>query len=173
MRNWLLVLSTALLTLLAFGGSRPAEAQSFYEGKTVRIIVGLAPGGGFDTYARVIARHMGKHVPGNPTFIVENMAGAGSLIAANHVYKVAKPDGLTVGKFNGAADAGPGPGPARHRVRRPEVRVHRRRGQGGRRLRHDQGQRHHERREVGGREGARQAGRRRVRGRRRTTRRAS
>jgi tripartite-type tricarboxylate transporter receptor subunit TctC len=77
-------------------------AQSFYEGKTVRVIVGLAPGGGFDTYARVVARHIGRHVPGNPTFIVENMTGAGSLIAANHVFKVAKPDGLTVGKFNGA-----------------------------------------------------------------------
>ena len=102
MRNWRLVLLTVLLTLLAFGRSRPAVAQSFYEGKTVRIIVGLAPGGGFDTYARVVARHIGRHVPGNPTFIVENMTGAGSLIAANHVFKVGKPDGLTVGKFNGA-----------------------------------------------------------------------
>ena len=102
MRNWRLVLWTVLPTLLACGGSRPAAAQSFYEGKTVRIIVGLAPGGGFDTYARVVARHIGRHVPGNPTFIVENMTGAGSLIAANHVFKVAKPDGLTVGKFNGA-----------------------------------------------------------------------
>ena len=102
MRNWRLVLWTVLPTLLACGGSRPAAAQSFYEGKTVRVIVGLAPGGGFDTYARVVARHIGRHVPGNPTFIVENMTGAGSLIAANHVFKVAKPDGLTVGKFNGA-----------------------------------------------------------------------
>jgi tripartite-type tricarboxylate transporter receptor subunit TctC len=102
MRNWRLVLWTVLPTLLACAGSRPAAAQSFYEGKTVRIIVGLAPGGGFDTYARVVARHIGRHVPGNPTLIVENMTGAGSLIAANHVFKVAKPDGLTVGKFNGA-----------------------------------------------------------------------
>jgi len=101
MHSWLLALSTTFVVLASLGG-RPAEAQSFFEGKTVRVIVGLAPGGGFDTYARMIARHMGKHVPGNPTFIVENMAGAGSLIAANHVYKVAKPDGLTVGKFNGS-----------------------------------------------------------------------
>ena len=99
--SWLLALSTTFIVLASLGG-RPAEAQSFFEGKTVRVIVGFAPGGGFDTYARVIARHMGKHVPGNPTFIVENMAGAGSLIAANHVYKVVKPDGLTVGKFNGS-----------------------------------------------------------------------
>ncbi len=101
MRSWRLAL-TVLLALVAVGGHRLAESQSFYEGKTVRVIVGLAPGGGFDTYARVIARHMGKHVPGNPTFVVENMTGAGSLISANHVYKVAKPDGLTIGKFNGS-----------------------------------------------------------------------
>jgi len=90
-----------LVVLILAGTGRPAVAQSFYEGKTIRIIVGLAPGGGFDTYARVIARHLGKHVPGNPTLVVENMPGAGSLIAANHIYRVAKPDGLTVAKFNG------------------------------------------------------------------------
>jgi tripartite-type tricarboxylate transporter receptor subunit TctC len=73
----------------------------YYEGKTIRIIVGFSAGGGFDLYARVIARHMGKHIPGNPTIIVENMTGAGSLISANYVYKVAKPDGLTIGNFNG------------------------------------------------------------------------
>lgn len=79
-----------------------ASAQDvFYQGKTVRIVVGFAAGGGFDTYARTISRHIGKHIPGNPTFIVENMPGAGSLIAANHVYKVAKPDGLTLGHFGG------------------------------------------------------------------------
>jgi tripartite-type tricarboxylate transporter receptor subunit TctC len=102
MRSWRLTLLTVLTTLTVVAGGRAAEAQSFYEGKTIRIIVGLAPGGGFDTYARLIARHMGRHVPGNPTIIVENMPGAGSLISANHVYKVAKPDGLTVGKFNGS-----------------------------------------------------------------------
>src|SRR5262249_47259373 len=90
----------ALLVLMAVAG-RPAHAQSFYEGKTLRVIVGLAAGGGFDTYARAIARHLGKHIPGNPTIIVENMTGAGSLVAANHVYRVAKPDGLTVANFNG------------------------------------------------------------------------
>jgi tripartite-type tricarboxylate transporter receptor subunit TctC len=102
MHSGLLALLTTLLVLTSVSASRPAEAQSFYEGKTVRIIVGLAPGGGFDTYARVIARHLGKHIPGSPTVIVENMPGAGSLIAANHLYKVAKPDGLTVVKFNGS-----------------------------------------------------------------------
>ncbi|MGH7851985.1 MAG: Bug family tripartite tricarboxylate transporter substrate binding protein [Candidatus Binatia bacterium] len=75
--------------------------ETFYKGKTIRLIVGLAPGGGFDTYSRVIARHMGKHIPGNPTTVVENMPGAASLVAANYLYKVARPDGLTIGNFIG------------------------------------------------------------------------
>jgi len=75
--------------------------ETFFKGKTIRMIVGLAPGGGYDTYSRLIARHMGKHIPGNPVIVVENMDGAGSLIAANHVYKVAKPDGLTIGHILG------------------------------------------------------------------------
>ncbi|HEY7557736.1 MAG TPA: tripartite tricarboxylate transporter substrate-binding protein [Candidatus Binatia bacterium] len=79
-----------------------ADAQEpFYKGKTIRLIVGLAPGGGYDLYSRVIARQMGKHIPGNPTIVVENMAGAGSVIAANHMYKAAKPDGLTIGHILG------------------------------------------------------------------------
>ena len=76
-------------------------AAPFYEGKTMRIIVGAAPGGGFDTYSRTIARHMGKYIPGNPTIIVENMPGAGFVISVNHLYKVAKPDGLTIGNWIG------------------------------------------------------------------------
>ena len=100
MSSRFLALST-LAIVLAAGGSA-AHAQSFYEGKTVRVVVGFAPGGGFDTYARVISRHIGKHIPGNPTMVVENMTGAGSLISANHLYRVAKPDGLTIGHFNGA-----------------------------------------------------------------------
>ena len=81
----------------------PAKSASddFYRGKNIRIVVGFAAGGGFDTYSRVIGRHMGKFIPGNPTFVVDNMTGAGSLIAANHVYRVAKPDGLTIGHFIG------------------------------------------------------------------------
>jgi tripartite-type tricarboxylate transporter receptor subunit TctC len=80
----------------------PISAQdSFYKGKTIRLIVGASAGGGYDTYSRTIARHMGKYIPGNPVFIVENMAGAGFLISANYMYKVAKPDGLTIGHFSG------------------------------------------------------------------------
>jgi tripartite-type tricarboxylate transporter receptor subunit TctC len=100
MSKRLLALSTvAILIALGSGGAR---AQSFYEGKTIRLVVGFAPGGGFDTYARVLSRHMGWHVPGTPTIVVENMTGAGSLISANHLYRVAKADGLTIGHFKGA-----------------------------------------------------------------------
>ena len=80
----------------------PASSQEpFYKGKTIRIIVGLSPGGGYDLWARIIARHIGKHIPGQPTVIVDNMPGAGSIIAANHVYRSAKPDGLTIGHVSG------------------------------------------------------------------------
>jgi tripartite-type tricarboxylate transporter receptor subunit TctC len=76
-------------------------AAPFYEGKTIKLIVGFSAGGGFDTYSRVIGRHLGLHLPGNPSVVVENMTGAASLVAANHVYKVAKPDGLTILNFHG------------------------------------------------------------------------
>jgi tripartite-type tricarboxylate transporter receptor subunit TctC len=90
-----------ILMLLA-GATGTVFAQgNFYEGKTIRIIVGLAAGGGYDVYARTIARHMGKHIPGNPAIVVENMTGAGSLVSANHLYKVARPDGLTMAHFIG------------------------------------------------------------------------
>lgn len=81
----------------------PALAQAnFYQDKTIRIIVGYQPGDNHDQYTRTYARFMGKHIPGNPTFFVQNMPGAGSMIAANHIYTVTKPDGLTLGSFGGA-----------------------------------------------------------------------
>lgn len=92
---------TVVLIFLSLIISGIASAAPNYEGKTIRIIVGYSAGGGYDTYARVISRHMGKHIPGKPTLIVENMTGAGSLISANYMYKIAKPDGLTIGHFNG------------------------------------------------------------------------
>ena len=76
--------------------------ESFYAGKTLRVVVGTTAGGGFDTYARTIARHLGKHLPGQPAIIVENMAGAGGLVAANYMFRIAKPDGLTVSTFVGS-----------------------------------------------------------------------
>jgi tripartite-type tricarboxylate transporter receptor subunit TctC len=79
-----------------------SSADDFYKGKTIRFVVGLAPGGGYDLSARTVGRHIGKHIPGNPTIVVENMTGAGSLIAANYTYNSAKPDGLFVGIWNSA-----------------------------------------------------------------------
>lgn len=76
-------------------------AAPFYEGKTLRVTVGFSAGGGFDLWARTVARHIGKHIPGNPTVIVENITGAGGLIQTNQLFKATKPDGLTLGHING------------------------------------------------------------------------
>ena len=89
---------TAIIVLIADS----LRADDFYKGKTIRVIVGGSAGGGFDIYTRAMARHMGKHIPGNPTMIVENMTGAGTLIAAKYLHSSAKPDGLSFGIFNGA-----------------------------------------------------------------------
>ncbi len=88
--------------VFAFVVASTVHGQEFYKGKTLVFIVGTAPGGGFDTYSRITARHIGKHIPGNPSTIVQNMPGAGNLIAANYVYNKAEPDGLTVGHFSGS-----------------------------------------------------------------------
>ena len=93
---WLLAISCW------FSLHSPLGADDFYKGKTVRIIVGGSAGGGFDTYSRVMARHMGKHIPGHPAILVENMTGAGTLIAAKYLHGSAKPDGLSFGIFNGS-----------------------------------------------------------------------
>jgi len=90
-------LKLGLLALVALPLSAWAQP---YAGKTVTIIVGYKAGGGYDATARVLARHLPKHIPGKPTVIVQNMPGANSMIAANHVYNVVKPDGLTIGTFN-------------------------------------------------------------------------
>lgn len=95
-----LEITLAFMTLfMAFGSN--ASAQDFYNNKTLRIVVGFSPGGGMDIYARAIGRHLGKNIPGKPTVIVDNMPGAGSLIAANYLYNQAKPDGLTIGSWIG------------------------------------------------------------------------
>ena len=94
---------TIILLLLGLvvvpGGA--AFGQDFYAGKNVRIIVGGSAGGGFDTYSRIIARHMGRHIPGNPNLVVENMTGAATRIAAKYLFSAAQSDGLTFGIFNG------------------------------------------------------------------------
>jgi len=78
------------------------QAQEFFKGKSVTIIVGNSVGGAQDDWARFIAQYLGRHIPGNPTIIVQNMPGAGGVVAANHVYNIAKPDGLTLGTVNPA-----------------------------------------------------------------------
>ena len=95
--------SLALAALLAFALAAPQTGvaqTSPFEGKTVIIVVGFKTGGGYDRTARILARHLPKHLPGKPNVIVQNMPGANSITAANHVYNVAKPDGLTLGTFN-------------------------------------------------------------------------
>src|SRR5690242_2858818 len=91
----LLGLSSVLLT-----AALPAAAQdaveSFYRGKQIDLIIGSAPGGGYDAYARLVARHMGKYIPGNPTLVPKNMPGAGSARAAAYLYKIAPKDGTAI-----------------------------------------------------------------------------
>jgi len=96
-RVWLLPTSIAALVLAISG----ARADEFYKGKTLTFVVGFSAGGGFDTYTRLIARHIGKHVPGAPTVVVENKTGAGSLIAANYIYNQAPRDGTVIGNWIG------------------------------------------------------------------------
>lgn len=91
------------ILLLILLGVHPALVQAnLYQGKTVTIISGTTAGSAYDTYARLIAAHLGKHIPGNPSFVVQNMPGGGSIIAANFITNVAKPDGLTIASINPA-----------------------------------------------------------------------
>ena len=84
--------------LVALTGSSQAQGK-FFQGKTIKFVVGYQSGDSHDLWARAYARHMGKHIPGNPSFIVQNITGAGSMVAANYIYNIAKPDGLTMGTF--------------------------------------------------------------------------
>lgn len=100
----LLVLTCASAGLAAQAG-KPAYDEkavaNFYRGKSVRIIVGFSAGGGYDQYSRLIGRHISKYIPGNPVVVVENMAGAGSIIAANHTFNAAPKDGTVIGNISG------------------------------------------------------------------------
>jgi tripartite-type tricarboxylate transporter receptor subunit TctC len=92
------MLKLFLAVCLVLGSANRLLAQTdFYSGKQIRVIVGFTTGGFYDRWARVLARYMPKYIPGNPSFVVQNMPGAGSLVATNYVYSVAKPDGLTIG----------------------------------------------------------------------------
>lgn len=93
------VCSLAALCLLV-DAAAAAGVEDFYKGRNITLIVGYSAGGGYDAYARLLARHFGKHVPGNPSIIPEQMTGAGSLRAANHIYSVAPKDGSVFGTFS-------------------------------------------------------------------------
>jgi tripartite-type tricarboxylate transporter receptor subunit TctC len=106
-----LVVLAALLAATAHA----QDAAEFYRGRTVSLVVGFNPGGGADTYARLIARHLGKHIAGNPTVVVRNMQGAGSVVAANHVYNVSPKDGTELGLFAGNITIDPLMGGTQHK----------------------------------------------------------
>jgi tripartite-type tricarboxylate transporter receptor subunit TctC len=80
--------------------ARSAGVEDFYKGKTVSLLIGYSVGGGYDTYGRLVARHLGKHIPGNPNVVPQNMTGAGSLKAATYLYSVAPKDGSVIGTFS-------------------------------------------------------------------------
>src|SRR5258708_32105705 len=89
----------AILAFLALAApdARADAVADFYRGKLIKVVVGFASGGGYDVYARLLARHLGKYIPGNPSLVVQNMVGAGGLRAANFVYSAAPKDGTTIG----------------------------------------------------------------------------
>jgi tripartite-type tricarboxylate transporter receptor subunit TctC len=97
-KKGLVVLALCATAMLGAGGA--AFPADFYAGKTIRFIVGFSAGGGYDAYTRNVARYISRHIPGRPSTVVENMDGAGSVIAANYTYNKAAPDGLTVGIFD-------------------------------------------------------------------------
>src|SRR5215208_6621649 len=93
MPRWIVVAAAVVLTW----SLSTAHAEDFYRGKTIRLVVPSAPGGGYDVSGRSLAQHMGKHIPGEPSIIVQNMPGGGGLTAANWLFNVASKDGLTIG----------------------------------------------------------------------------
>src|SRR5690242_5147684 len=92
-KNMLAVLAAASAL---FGLAPGTPAQDFYKGKTIKVVIGTTPGALYDQWARLLAAHMPKHIPGKPDMIPQNMPGAGHKVAANYVYKIGKPDGLTI-----------------------------------------------------------------------------
>ncbi|MEA2949174.1 MAG: hypothetical protein QOI40_4504 [Alphaproteobacteria bacterium] len=86
--------------MLAAPVARADDVADFYRGRQIDLIVGATPGGGYDIYARLLARHFGRFIPGTPDVVVRNMPGAGSLRAVNYLYKIAPKDGATIGMFS-------------------------------------------------------------------------
>ena len=97
MRVGALVRAVALLTLSPMAQAQAQDPAAFYKGKSIDLYIGYSAGGGYDVYARALARHMGRFIPGNPTIVPKNMPGAGSLVLANWLYNVAAKDGTAFG----------------------------------------------------------------------------
>ena len=97
MRVGALVRVVALLTLSPMAQAQAQDPAAFYKGKSIDLYIGYSAGGGYDVYARALARHMGRFIPGNPTIVPKNMPGAGSLVLANWLYNVAAKDGTAFG----------------------------------------------------------------------------
>src|SRR5262245_16935300 len=97
----------ALPALAALFAVPPASATDYYAGKTIELLVGAPPGGGYDIYARAVARHFGRHIPGNPTIVVKNMPGAGSAKAAQYIQSIAPKDGTSLAGVMPGAIMGP------------------------------------------------------------------
>ncbi len=114
------VFAIAWFAVIPLAAGLPAAAQTpvadFFKGKTITILVGSTAGGGYDTYARMIARYFGKHMPGNPAVVVSNMPGAGSNLAANSIYNISPKDGTFIGALYGGAPLEPliGKTPVKH-----------------------------------------------------------
>jgi tripartite-type tricarboxylate transporter receptor subunit TctC len=96
MRNGLVAIAAAALVA---GAAHAQSVEDFYHGRTVTVLVGFSPGGAYDGSARLLAQHMGKYIPGRPSFVVQNMPGAGTLNLVNHLYNVAPKDGTVFGIF--------------------------------------------------------------------------
>ena len=90
----------AALAVFSLSEARAAGVEDFYKGRTVTMVIGYSVGGGYDLYARVLGKYLGKHIPCNPTVVPQNMVGAGSLRAANYLYSVAAKDGTVIGNFS-------------------------------------------------------------------------
>jgi tripartite-type tricarboxylate transporter receptor subunit TctC len=93
-------IAVALMTTVMARPASAADVEDFYRGKTVSLLIGYSVGGGYDAYGRLVARHLGKHIPGNPSVVPQNMSGAGSLKAANYLYSVVPKDGSVIGTFS-------------------------------------------------------------------------
>ncbi|MDE2477213.1 MAG: hypothetical protein KGO48_19310, partial [Alphaproteobacteria bacterium] len=93
-------MTVPVMLMMGAGQAQAADpVADFYHGKTVQVLVGFGPGGGYDLYARTLARYMGRHIPGNPTMVPQNMPGAGGVKVMNYLYNVAHKDGTVIATF--------------------------------------------------------------------------